>query len=663
MTVDSRVDERTLRELYLAPFEHVWRFAAPWAFMAAYNRVNGTTMTESPLLAEPLKGEWGFDGIVMSRLDGDALDGRGGPRRARPHDAGSERALGRPARRGRPRRPRARGGDRRQGAPPAAPRRARRGARGRRRPPSPRPRRRAPTAARSARGAAAGIVLVRNESAVLPLDRGALAPRRAASARTPRRRARRAAAARRSIPTTSSRRSTGSRAALGRTSRSCTPTAPGSARASSRCGRGEVRDPVTGEPGVRVRYFEADGARIAESTASPAASAGSASRVHAARVDRGRGAAARRAGRRRYAVGVAGVGPFRLKADGRFSSTRTIPPEPGSDPFSAFLDPPERSAERRPVDPAARSRCVRARDRPRARCSRRWRSGARPGGRPSEELARAVRAAAGADVAVVVVGTTDAGRVRGLRPPRPRAARPPGRARAARRAAPTRARSSSSTPARRCCCRGATRSRPCSSRGSAARSSAPRSPTCSSAPPSRAAGCRRPGRRREEDVPVLSTTPVDGGSSTREGSTSATARGPAPAPRPRTRSATASATRPGTSRACTSPAPAPATRPRASASRCATPARAPAARRPGLPVARGVRRRPAPCCWLAGFAVVEAEGGQETHVALELPARAFAHWAGADGWRIEGGEFTLQVGLSAAEHPLRAAIDAPSCSL
>src|SRR6185437_1010552 len=66
MTVDAHVDERTLRELYLAPFEHVWRTAAPWAYMAAYNSVNGFTMTESPLLEEPLKGEWAFDGVVMS---------------------------------------------------------------------------------------------------------------------------------------------------------------------------------------------------------------------------------------------------------------------------------------------------------------------------------------------------------------------------------------------------------------------------------------------------------------------------------------------------------------------------------------------------------------------------------------------------------------------
>jgi beta-glucosidase len=65
-TLDARVDERTLRELYLAPFEAIVRDAHPWAVMAAYNGVNGHTMTESPLLREVLKDEWGWDGLVMS---------------------------------------------------------------------------------------------------------------------------------------------------------------------------------------------------------------------------------------------------------------------------------------------------------------------------------------------------------------------------------------------------------------------------------------------------------------------------------------------------------------------------------------------------------------------------------------------------------------------
>ncbi|MFP5071197.1 glycoside hydrolase family 3 C-terminal domain-containing protein [Pseudonocardia nantongensis] len=65
-TVDNRVDERTLRELYLAAFEPVVTRGKAWAVMSAYNAVNGPTMSENPLLAEPLTGEWGFDGLVMS---------------------------------------------------------------------------------------------------------------------------------------------------------------------------------------------------------------------------------------------------------------------------------------------------------------------------------------------------------------------------------------------------------------------------------------------------------------------------------------------------------------------------------------------------------------------------------------------------------------------
>ncbi|WP_433713396.1 glycoside hydrolase family 3 protein [Nocardia sp. CA-084685] len=64
-TVDVRVDDRALRELYLYPFERTVE-AGAWMIMDAYNSVNGTTMTESPLLNEPLKGAWGFDGVVVS---------------------------------------------------------------------------------------------------------------------------------------------------------------------------------------------------------------------------------------------------------------------------------------------------------------------------------------------------------------------------------------------------------------------------------------------------------------------------------------------------------------------------------------------------------------------------------------------------------------------
>jgi beta-glucosidase len=64
-TVDNRIDERTLREVYLAPFEAAVR-AGAWLVMSAYNSVNGTTMSEHPLLRSPLGDEWGFDGVVVS---------------------------------------------------------------------------------------------------------------------------------------------------------------------------------------------------------------------------------------------------------------------------------------------------------------------------------------------------------------------------------------------------------------------------------------------------------------------------------------------------------------------------------------------------------------------------------------------------------------------
>lgn len=67
MVSDSVVDERTLRELYLAPFEHVVRHARPWSVMTAYNKLNGVYCSEHEwLLREALRGEWGFDGAVVS---------------------------------------------------------------------------------------------------------------------------------------------------------------------------------------------------------------------------------------------------------------------------------------------------------------------------------------------------------------------------------------------------------------------------------------------------------------------------------------------------------------------------------------------------------------------------------------------------------------------
>ena len=64
---NSVASEKTMRELYLKPFEYIVRHAKPATVMCAYNRINGTYCSENRwLLTEVLRDEWGFDGVVMS---------------------------------------------------------------------------------------------------------------------------------------------------------------------------------------------------------------------------------------------------------------------------------------------------------------------------------------------------------------------------------------------------------------------------------------------------------------------------------------------------------------------------------------------------------------------------------------------------------------------
>jgi beta-glucosidase len=65
--VSAEIDERTLRENYLAAFEMVVKRARPWTVMASYNRIGGVYATENRrLLTDILKTEWGYDGAVVS---------------------------------------------------------------------------------------------------------------------------------------------------------------------------------------------------------------------------------------------------------------------------------------------------------------------------------------------------------------------------------------------------------------------------------------------------------------------------------------------------------------------------------------------------------------------------------------------------------------------
>ena len=67
MTNSSDMDERTLREIYLASFEGAVKKAKPWTVMSSYNRINGEFVGDKKeYLTEILREEWGFDGYVVS---------------------------------------------------------------------------------------------------------------------------------------------------------------------------------------------------------------------------------------------------------------------------------------------------------------------------------------------------------------------------------------------------------------------------------------------------------------------------------------------------------------------------------------------------------------------------------------------------------------------
>lgn len=67
MSSSSEIDERTIREIYLAAFEGAVTKQKPWTVMCSYNKINGVYAAQNrTYLTDILRGEWGFDGYVMS---------------------------------------------------------------------------------------------------------------------------------------------------------------------------------------------------------------------------------------------------------------------------------------------------------------------------------------------------------------------------------------------------------------------------------------------------------------------------------------------------------------------------------------------------------------------------------------------------------------------
>ncbi|MBW3603607.1 MAG: glycoside hydrolase family 3 C-terminal domain-containing protein [Actinobacteria bacterium] len=405
-TLDVAVDERVLRELYLAPFERVVRDAGCWLVMTAYNAVNGHSMTESPLLDDPLTASWGFDGVVVSdwtavrsvvasasAAQDLAMPGPHSPwtdglvdavRDGQVDEATIDRKVRRLLRLAS-----------RVGAldavPVTGPRAAAIGTDDQRR------------LLRAA--AAAGTVLVRNHGPLLPLDPATL--QRVAvlgpSAASPRIQGGGSAAV---TPEVVVSPLDGIRAMLG-------PDVAVDHAVGARISRGpepvdldDVTDPVTGEPGLRVRLLDADGVELRSEqrlagtlvwTADEVPPELAAVEVHTRLCADVSGC---------WQVAVAGSGHFTLDVAGATLVDQHIEPE-ADDPAAVMLAPPYRGGsvdlvEGETVEVGVRHRVEHIE------------IGVtvvlgveRPTPSDEEELDRAVALAADADAAVVVVGTTE----------------------------------------------------------------------------------------------------------------------------------------------------------------------------------------------------------------------------------------------------------------
>ncbi|MEV6421153.1 glycoside hydrolase family 3 C-terminal domain-containing protein [Streptomyces sp. NPDC051662] len=433
LTVDVRVDEQTLHEVYLAPFEAAVD-AGVWAVMSAYNQVNGATMAAAPLLEQPLKSEWGFDGPVISdwgavrslldtaRAGQDlAMPGPGGPwadglraaveqglvpleriddkvRRllrlaervgalgparstsAVPDVAGPRRSsgqdLGDPPR---VRRPTARpaGGP---GGPPRALLR---------------------------RAVAAGTVLLRNDGELLPLDPARLRSVAVIGAHAAAVRIQGGGSAE-VFPASLVSPLDGVRAALAGTAEvTYSPGLPPSALPRPLDPAGTdgpfIRDPVSGDPGVLVRLLDTHGAelhaehRLSGRIVEPARVPGAETVEIRALIRPRRGG--------EWTLAVGGWGPLSLSVAGRTLLAGTFPLD-SDDPTRVHVAPPYRCV-RTALAAGEEVEVVARRGLAAGTGVATILAAAPPPGDAAAALASAVAAATDADAAVVVVGTTE----------------------------------------------------------------------------------------------------------------------------------------------------------------------------------------------------------------------------------------------------------------
>ena len=505
-TVDVRVGDRALRELYLLAFEKAVTQARAWLVMSSYNSVNGTTATENDLLETPLNSEWGFDGVVISdwtavrslaaaKASQDlVMPGPDGPwgdalvaavRSGEIAEAVVDRKVARILTLAR--RVGAFGGS------PAEPAWVEDGA------------------AFARHAAIEGTVLLENRGE-LPWDPARLGTvavigDNAANART------QGGGSATVMPAYTVSPLDGLRAALPGTDVSYSRGAVVH-EGVAELPLAQMTNPVTGQPGLRVRFLDADGTELfAEDRRSSMLVwfGGDAPIGRSAMVELATRFTPAESGPVR--VGFATVGHGKVYVDGKLIVDEIAESE-HTDLGAALMAPPTAAAEvsftaGTPVElrfeyraggphrPAGRPAVAALRHRAgagrRGRAHRRRRRGGRPGRR------RAGRR-----------GHQLGGGVRGLRPRLARPARPPGRPgprgrgrqpahrRAGERRLPRA--DALARPGRR-----GTRSAT-----SAARNSATPSRTCCSAWPSRAGGCPPPGRRPRPTCRSLSTTPVDG---------------------------------------------------------------------------------------------------------------------------------------------------------